>query len=65
MSALPPTSDIDLLGNREGIIYLDAQVSDSALDLGMAEQELDRTQVSSSAINQRRLGSPQRVRPEQ
>ena len=33
VSALPPCSDIRLLGDRECIIDLDTKVSDSALDL--------------------------------
>jgi hypothetical protein len=40
MSALPSVSDIDLFGYCEGIIYLDAEVSDGAFDFGVAEQEL-------------------------
>ena len=40
MSALPSISDIDLFSYREGIIYLDAEVSDGAFDFGVAEQEL-------------------------
>jgi hypothetical protein len=36
----PGISDIDLFGYRKGIIYLDAEVSDSAFNLGVAEQEL-------------------------
>ena len=41
MSALPSTSDVNLLRYRERVIDLNAQISDGALDLGMAEQDLN------------------------
>lgn len=41
MSALPGISDVDLFRYRQGIIHLDAEVSDGAFDLSVAEQELD------------------------
>ncbi len=34
-------SDVDLFSNLDGIIDLDPEVANSALDLGMPEQELD------------------------
>lgn len=40
MFAPPQLSDLDLLGNRQVIIYLDAEIADGAFDLGMPEQEL-------------------------
>jgi hypothetical protein len=36
----PGISDVDLFRYREGIIHLNAKVSDGAFDLGVAEQEL-------------------------
>ena len=36
----PGISDVDLFSYREGIIDLDAEVSDGAFDFGVAEQEL-------------------------
>jgi len=42
VAALPMGSDVELLGNIEGIIEFDAEVSDGAFQLGMAEQQLDR-----------------------
>jgi hypothetical protein len=38
--ALPGVSDVDLFGYREGIIHLDAEVSDGTFDFGVAKQEL-------------------------
>jgi hypothetical protein len=37
----PGISDVDLFRYRQGIIHLDAKVSDCALNLGVAEQKLD------------------------
>jgi hypothetical protein len=36
----PGFSDVNLFRYREGIIYLNAEVSDSALDLRVTQQEL-------------------------
>jgi len=36
----PVISDVDLFSYGEGIIYLNAEVSNGAFDFGMAEQEL-------------------------
>jgi hypothetical protein len=48
MSALPGNSDIDLFRYGQGVINLDAEVSGGAFDLGVAEQELHRPQVTSA-----------------
>ncbi len=37
MTAPPPNSDIQLLGECQGIVNFNAKVSDRALDLGMAQ----------------------------
>ncbi len=42
VSALPVASDVELLGNIEGVIEFDAEVSDGAFQLGMSEQQLVR-----------------------
>jgi len=54
-------SDVDLFSYREGIIDLDAEVSDGAFDFGVTEQELHGPQVLGSTINKCRLRSPQRM----
>jgi hypothetical protein len=59
VSALPNGSHVNLFGHLECIIDLDAEVSRGALDLGMAEQQLNRPQVAGSAIDQRGFGSAQ------
>ena len=38
MAAPPPKSDIDLLGDGEGVVNFDAQVPDGTFDLRMAEE---------------------------
>ena len=56
----PRTSDLDFLGDLNGIVNLDAKISNRALDLRVAP----RTQVAGSPIDQRRFGSAQGVRAE-
>jgi hypothetical protein len=65
VTALPGSSDVDLLGDGERIIELDAEVPDRALHLGVPEEELNCPEISGSPIDQRRLGAPERVGAEQ
>jgi hypothetical protein len=53
-----------LLRYRERVIDLNAQISDSALDLGMAEQDLNGPKVAGAPIDQCRLGPPKGMRTE-
>jgi hypothetical protein len=46
---------------RQGVIHFNTEVSDGAFDLGVAEEKLHRPQISGSAIDQSRLGSPKRM----
>jgi hypothetical protein len=64
VTALPRPSDVDLLGDGERVIDLEAKVPDRALHLGMAEEQLNRAEVPGSPIDQGRLGSTQRVSAE-
>lgn len=57
----PESLNLDLLGNRERVIKIDAEIPNSALDLGMPQQELDSSEVARSSVNHRCLGSPSRV----
>jgi hypothetical protein len=61
----PGTSDVDLFRYRDGIIHLDAKISDRAFDPGVTEQKLYGAQVAGSPIDQRRLRAPQRMGAEQ
>ena len=65
VTALPQCSDVDLFGDVERVIDLDAEVPDRALHLGMAKEQLNRAEAAGSSVNQGRLGSPQRVGAEQ
>src|SRR5471032_893869 len=49
----------NLLRYGESIIDLDAEIPDGALDLRVAEQKLDGSQISGAPVDQRRLGSTQ------
>ena len=53
--------DVDLLRDRQSVFNLDAKVSHGAFQLGVAEQELNRTDVARAPVDQRRLfgASPQ------
>ena len=53
----PGTSDLNLLRYRERVIDLNAQISDGAFDLCVAEQELDGPKTAGAPIDQRRLRS--------
>jgi hypothetical protein len=55
----PSNSDVDLLGNFEGVIDFDAEVPDSAFNLGVSKQQLHRSQVASALVDHAGLGSPQ------
>jgi hypothetical protein len=41
LSALPLISDIDLLGDGEGVVDLDTQIANRAFDLSVTKKELD------------------------
>ena len=45
-------SDVDLLCDFNGVINLDTEIPDRALDLGMSEQKLHCTQISGLAIDE-------------
>jgi hypothetical protein len=40
----PRTSDVDFLGHLNGVFNFDAEIANGALNLGVAEQELDSAQ---------------------
>jgi hypothetical protein len=45
-----------LLRQLQGVLHLDAKISDGALELGMPQQKLHGAQVLGPPIDQRRLG---------
>jgi hypothetical protein len=51
MSALPGYFRHQLVPLSPGIIYFDAQISDSAFDLGVAEQKLDSPEIARASVD--------------
>ena len=64
-SAPPQLSDLDLFGDRQGVVNFNAEIPNRALDLRVAEQQLDSPQVACLSIDERCLCSAQRMRPEE
>lgn len=58
----PTPLNFGLFRDLKRVIYLDSKVSNGALQFGMAEQYLDGPQVLRALVDQRRFGSPHRVR---
>jgi len=56
-------SKINLLRDRQRVVDLDAQISNRALELAVAEQQLHGAEVAGFAVDQRRLGAAQRMDP--
>ena len=54
--------DLSLLRDFQGIVDLDAKVSDCRLQLGMTKQKLNGPQVLRTLVDQRRLRSAHRMR---
>jgi hypothetical protein len=54
--------DVNLLRNGDGVVHLDAQIPHRALDLAMPEEQLDGPEIARTPIDERSLGSAQRVR---
>ena len=59
MSALPRYIRRQLVPLSRRVIDLNAQISDGALDLCVAEQELDGPKIAGAPIDQRRLRPPE------
>jgi hypothetical protein len=57
--ALPINSDIHLFGSFEGVVDLNSEVSDGALNFGMSEEQLNCSQVASAFINHGGFCPPQ------
>ena len=58
-------SDINLVSYRQSIVHFDAEISNSAFNLGMAKQKLDGPKIARAPIDQGRFRAPQRVRAKQ
>jgi hypothetical protein len=57
------TLDVNLLRNGNGVVHLDAQIPHCALDLTMPEEQLDGPEIACAPVDERCLGSAQRVGP--
>ena len=55
-------SEVNLLGNIQGVVHLNSEISDGAFQLGVSEEKLDCTQVAGLPINLASLGAAHRVR---
>ena len=55
-------SEINLFGYIQGVVYLNSEISDGAFQLGVTEEKLDCTQVTSLPINLGSLRAAHRVR---
>jgi hypothetical protein len=58
----PNRSDINLFRYCQGVIHLDAEISDSAFYFRVAEQELHGSQVAGSSVDECCFCPPQRMR---
>ena len=54
--------DFRSLGEFEGIFDLDVEIPDCVLDFGVAQQDLNSAEVTFCLVNDRRFGTPQRMR---
>jgi hypothetical protein len=61
-AALPRSSDLDFLGDIKRVVDLDAQIADRALNLRVAEEQLNCPEIPGAAANQGRLSTAHGVR---
>ena len=57
-----PGSDISPLGDLQGVLDVDAQIANGALQLRVPKQELNGPKVSRASVDQRSFGPAHRVR---
>jgi hypothetical protein len=53
----PGISDINLFRYCQSIIYLDAEISNRAFNLGVAKQKLDGPEIAGAPVDQGSLGA--------
>ena len=61
----PLRSHLHLLRDGKSIVDLNTEVAHGAFDLGVSQQQLDRTQVAGAAVDQGCFSAPQGVSAEQ
>ncbi len=62
MSALPLLIRRRSVRDFESVIHLDAEIPHGALDFSVAQQQLDRSEISGALVDQCGFGPAQRVR---
>jgi hypothetical protein len=60
----PGNSDVDFLRDLDRVINLDTEVANGALDLGVAEKQLNGTWIAGPLLDQRCFDPSKRVRTE-
>jgi hypothetical protein len=55
------TSDLGPFGQGKRVLDIHAEKSHGTLDLGVAKQDLDSSEIASLLVNQSSLGSTQRM----
>jgi hypothetical protein len=58
---IDPSLHLNPFGDLDGLINLEAKISNRALDFRMAQWQLHGPQLVGSPVDQRRLGSAQRM----
>jgi hypothetical protein len=61
----PGISDVNLFRYCQGIVYLNAKISDRAFDLGVPKQKLDGPEIARTSVDQGSFCTSQRMRSEQ
>jgi hypothetical protein len=60
----PGSSDIDFFSYFNRVVNLNAEIANSAFDLGVAKEQLDGAQIAGAPVDQSCFGSAKRVRTE-
>jgi hypothetical protein len=50
--------DLNLLGNQEGVVHINPEISHGTLDLAVPQQELDGPEIACSPIDHRGFSTP-------
>ena len=56
--ALPSSLNVNFFGDIQGIVHLNAQISYGTFNLRMSKEQLNRSKVTGSPVNEGSLGSP-------
>jgi hypothetical protein len=59
---MPSSRRFQFLGQRQCILYIDAEIPDGILNLGVPEQDLNCSEITGGLINDGGLGTTKRMR---